>query len=145
MSAPEIRRAAAGELKEIELLLHASGLPTEGVGDHIEHFFVARDGPSLLGTVGLEHYGQDGLLRSLAVRPSDRSHGIGSKLTEQALSEARHLGIRRLVLLTTTAEPYFRLRGFRRTERTLITGEISRSAEFTGACPASAVCMELSL
>ncbi|HUI63705.1 MAG TPA: arsenic resistance N-acetyltransferase ArsN2 [Bacteroidota bacterium] len=145
MSAPEIRRAEPSELKEIELLLEESGLPTEGVRDHLAHFFVVRNGSLLQGTVGLEQYGPDGLLRSLAVRASDRSRGLGGRLTEQVLREARSLGVRRLILLTTTAEKYFSARGFRVKDRAQITGDVRRSAEFTGACPESAVCMELTL
>ncbi|HXX62601.1 MAG TPA: arsenic resistance N-acetyltransferase ArsN2 [Bacteroidota bacterium] len=145
MSVPEIRRADPSEAKEIELLLTDSGLPSAGVRDHLAHFFVAHDGPVLQGTVGLEPYGPVGLLRSLAVRSSARSRGLGGRLTEQVLREARSLGVRRLILLTTTAERYFSARGFRVTDRGQITGDVRSSAEFTGACPESAVCMELTL
>ena len=145
MTAPRIQKARPGDAGEIEELLKASGLPVEGAGAHMEHFFVARDGGSLAGVIGLELYGTDGLLRSLAVRGSDRTKGIGSSLYLRLVDEARALGLRRLVLLTTTAEAYFGSRGFRKVGRDSIKGALRESAEFRGACPDSAVCMEIIL
>ena len=58
-------------------------------------------------------------------------------------SFARKSSVRRLVLLTTTAEPYFRKWDFQRIDQKTLAGPLTGSAEFTGACPASAVCMEL--
>jgi amino-acid N-acetyltransferase len=145
MTGIQIQKARPGDTGEIEELLKASGLPVEGAGAHVEHFFVARDGGSLAGVIGLELYGADGLLRSLAVRGSDRSKGIGSGLYLRLVEEARALGVRRLVLLTTTAEAYFALRGFRKIGRESVKGALRESAEFRGACPDSAVCMEIEL
>ena len=53
--------------------------------------------------------------------------------------------MKRLDLLTTTAGSYFASRGFHRVERDSITGGLRESAEFRGACPDSAVCMEMTL
>ena len=145
MNAQVIERARPGDIGEIKELLGASGLPVEGASAHLEHFFVARVGGSLAGVIGLEWYGEEGLLRSLAVRASDRSKGVGNNLYLRLIGEARALGIRRLILLTTTAEGYFAARGFRAVGRNTISGALHQSAEFTGACPASALCMELVL
>ena len=143
MNAPVIEKARPGDIAEIEDLLRGSSLPVEGAGAHLEHFFVAREEGSLAGVIGLEQYGEEGLLRSLAVRESHRSKGIGNGLYLRLIDEARSLGIRRLVLLTTTAEGYFSARGFRKVPRSSITGALAGSAEFTGACPESALCMEI--
>ena len=145
MNVPAIERARPGDIREIEELLKASGLPVEGASAHIDHFFIARDEGSLAGVIGLEPYGGEGLLRSLAVRQPHRSKGIGNRLYIRLIDEARSLGIRRLVLLTTTAEAYFSARGFRNVGRSTIKGDLQHSAEFTGACPESAVVMELVL
>jgi amino-acid N-acetyltransferase len=145
MTSPAILRATTADLPDIEKLLEDSALPLAGLRDHLEHFFMAREGTRLIGAVGLELYGREGLLRSLAVRRSECLKGIGSTLMQHAIAEARRLGAKRLILLTTTAERYFSRWGFRTIERSTITGELTRSAEFTGACPASAVCMELLL
>ncbi len=145
MKAHAIQRAQRSDIGEIEGLLKGSDLPVQGATAHLHHFFVARDGRSLAGVIGLEQYGEEGLLRSLAVSESCRSKGIGNALYLRLLDEARSLGIRRLVLLTTTAEAYFSARGFRKVDRGTITGALRHSAEFTGACPESASCMELVL
>ena len=137
-----IASASGKDFGEIEALLQEAHLPTEGAERHLKHFLVAREGKILAGVIGLEAYGDQGLLRSLAVRDSLRSRGIGNALYLRLVDEARSLGIRRLVLLTTTAEKYFSARGFRTVDRKSITGELRHSAEFTGACPDSAVCME---
>jgi amino-acid N-acetyltransferase len=145
MNGPAIERARPEDAEEIEALLRASNLPLAGAGEHIGRFFVARDAGAIAGVIGLEAYGEEGLLRSLAVRESDRSKGIGRELYLRLIAESRSLGMRRLVLLTTTAAPYFRARGFRNVGRETITGSMRLSAEFTGACPDSAECMELTL
>ncbi|HTY59216.1 MAG TPA: arsenic resistance N-acetyltransferase ArsN2 [Bacteroidota bacterium] len=145
MNAEAIERALPDDAGEIEELLKASGLPVEGASAHLDHFYVARKGDSIAGVIGLEPYGEDGLLRSLAVREPDRSKGIGNRLYTHLLGQARLEGIRRLVLLTTTAESYFAARGFRHVPAETIAGPIRQSAEFRGACPSSAACMELVL
>jgi N-acetylglutamate synthase-like GNAT family acetyltransferase len=145
MIAPAIERALPSDTAEIEELLKASGLPLEGARAHLDHFYVAREGKTIAGVIGLEPYGEDGLLRSLTVRESHRSKGIGNRLYIHLVNQARSEGIRRLVLLTTTAEPYFSAKGFRSVPNEKIQGAIRESAEFKGACPSSAACMELVL
>ena len=145
MNTPLIERARPGDFGEIEDLLRGSGLPIGGAREHLEHFFVAREGGTLAGVIGLEQYGGEGLLRSLVVRESHRSKGIGNTLYLRVIDESRSLGIERLILLTTTAEAYFAARGFRNVARSTIKGALGHSAEFTGACPESALCMELVL
>jgi amino-acid N-acetyltransferase len=145
MNGLTIEKARPADIEAIEGLLKDSHLPVEGAKAHIGNFFVAREGGSLSGVIGLEVYGEEGLLRSLAVCESGRSKGIGGALYLRLIDEARLLGMRRVVLLTTTAEKYFRARGFRIIDRSTISGPIRQSAEFTGACPDSAVCMELDL
>ncbi len=145
MTAPAIQRALPADSGEIEEILTSSGLPVEGARAHLNHFFVARDGESIAGVIGLELYGEEGLLRSLAVREPHRSQGIGDRLYRRLIEEARAAGVKRLLLLTTTAEAYFSARGFRSVPRDTVKGAVRRSAEFTGACPASAACMELVL
>ena len=145
MSCPAIRWAANEDIEEIEGLLKEASLPVAGVREHLQYFLIARIDGAIVGAVGLELYEKDGLLRSLVVRKSARSQGIGDSLYRRLLDEARHSGVQRLILLTTTAESYFAARGFRRIDRNTIKGGLTRSAEFTGVCPDSAVCLELTL
>ena len=60
---------------------------------------------------------------------------------ERVLDEGRAAGIRDVYLLTTTAEHYFPRLGFACVDRECVPAAVRTSAEFTGACPASAVVM----
>jgi amino-acid N-acetyltransferase len=142
-----IREATEKDLVPVLSLLQESHLPKEGVKEHFGHFLVAVDAmEKIVGAIGLEQY-PDGtaLLRSACVEASLQNSGIGSLLHAELLERARRSGTRRIILLTTTAEKYFERKGFRRIPRSAIAGPVTESAEFVGACPESAVCMELPL
>src|SRR5512143_1510387 len=137
-----IRQARPDDLDPILRLLQAADLPTDGIADHIAMTLVAESEGTVIGAIALEPYGDTGLLRSAVVAPARRNDGLGSALYEKLLARAHSLGIKRMVLLTTTAERYFQRKGFHPIERATLTGPITQSMEFRGACPASAVCME---
>ena len=144
-SLPEIRRATADDLAAVEQLLTESQLPLDGVREALANFVVAHAGSALIGVAGLEVYCDNALLRSVAVVPEWRSHGIGRALVTRVISDAEARGIRALYLLTTTAERYFPSFGFRATTRDAVPSDIRATSEFQGACPASATAMCLSL
>jgi len=50
---------------------------------------------------------------------------------------------RGMVRLTTTAEDYFKKRGFKKCERDEVNPQLLASREFQDACPQTAVCMRL--
>ena len=137
-----IRAAAAEDLDVVKELLVANDLPVLGVAEHFSGYLVAVDGGNVVGAIGLEPYGDTGLLRSAVVADSHKGKGIGAKLVDQLLEAATKAGVRRLVLLTNTAEGWFAGKGFRSIDRSTVTGPVTSSIEFTEACPAHAVCME---
>jgi amino-acid N-acetyltransferase len=145
MTRIELERATPADLPEVLALLTASGLPHEGLAEHIETTVVARDGPAIVGSAALEPYGEAALLRSVAVAPALRGQGLGRALTGAALRLAREQGVRRLYLLTTTAESYFPSFGFAPITRAEVDPAVQVSAEFTGACPDSAAVLALTL
>jgi amino-acid N-acetyltransferase len=118
-----------------------SKLPTAGVHDSIEHFIVAESDDVIIGAIGLEVFGDAALLRSAVVDSHSRSSGLGGELVRQVIALAAELGVEKLYLLTTTAENYFPRFGFARTTRDAVPANVQNSAEFRGACPASAVVM----
>lgn len=59
-----IRGAAAADLPAVEALLAAARLPLAGVAEHFADFMVAERSGRVVGVVGLERYGDAGLLRS---------------------------------------------------------------------------------
>jgi amino-acid N-acetyltransferase len=145
MNAVSVRPAQQGDLPRISTLLEEADLPTLGVAEHLETFLVAENGKEIIGSIGLEVYGDTALLRSAVVDPKKQSTGIGTLLYNHLLDRARSLHVRRLILLTNTAEEYFRRKGFRVIDQSSVTGLITKSVEFSGACPSHAACMELML
>ena len=55
----------------------------------LEVFVVATKGRDLVGVAGLEVYGSNALLRSLAVAAQHRSRGLGARLVDAIEAEAR--------------------------------------------------------
>ena len=145
MNSVRIRNASEADYDAVAALLEAASLPTEGVAEHLRHFLVAENGDGIVGAIGLEVYGDTAFLRSAVVQPTQQSKGIGGLLYNQLIDNAKVLGISRLILLTDTAEKYFGRKGFRKIDAQSVTGPITTSVEFTGACPSHAVCMELVL
>lgn len=123
-------------------VLASARLPTADITPgHMEHFFGAWSGASLVGVVGIEPYGTVALLRSLAVVSTQRGSGIGSLLLGQAEQYAAQKGIRSIFLLTTTAPAYFEKRGYRAIAREAVPEAIRSTKEFASLCPSSAVLM----
>lgn len=131
--------------RDLALLLTSTGLPTDGLEQHLATTLVARDGGGIVGSVALEVYGADALLRSLAVTPERRGNGLGQRLVEAALALARSRGVLRIYLLTETAAPFFRRLGFRDVARADVPEGIRGSLEFATLCPASAETLVLVL
>jgi N-acetylglutamate synthase-like GNAT family acetyltransferase len=136
-----ITRASEADGPSILQLLRASGLPIDGLVDHLNTALVARYGAAIVGCAAVEIYADGALLRSVAVAPAARGHGVGERLTEAAIALARSLRTPAVYLLTTTAESYFPRFGFVRSTRDLIPTGVQQSVEFRSACPASAIVM----
>jgi N-acetylglutamate synthase-like GNAT family acetyltransferase len=143
MSEITIAPATAADLEPIKELLLAAGLPTAGVDEHWKTFIVAREGETLVACGGAEAYQFAALIRSVAVRPEHRSQGLGRRIVRQLLDRLASRGLREFYILTTTAEAYFRKRGFKTIDRDEVHPQLLSSREFQDACPESAVCMRL--
>ncbi len=141
----QIERASDADGPSILQLLQASGLPIDGLVEHLNAAFVARDGAAIVGCAAAEIYPDGALLRSVAVASSARGHRLGEHLTEAAIALARSLGTPAVYLLTTTAESYFQRFGFVQTARELVPAAVQQSIEFRSACPASAIVMRKAL
>ena len=138
---PTLRPAAPADLAAVERLLAASSLPLDGVREALGSFVVAEAKGDIVGVAGLEVSCDNALLRSVAVQPAWRSHGLGRALVTRVISDAEARGLRALYLLTTTAERYFPSFGFRTISRDEVPEDLRETAEFRGACPASATVM----
>lgn len=140
-----IRPAEPGDRTAVEDLLADAGLPLEGVAEGLEDFLVAVEGDRVVGAIGLETYEDSGLLRSAVIDPEVRSTGLGSALTEAVIARARSRALRRVFLLTTSAEDFFARFGFHPVERERVPRPIRRSPEFASVCPSHATVMVLDL
>lgn len=137
----EIVPARSSDLAAISALLGAEGLPTDGVADHVDTMFVARQDGRITGVAGLELYGDGGLLRSVVVDRSYRNAGLARQLVEAIVDLARARNVPSVYLLTTTAADYFPRLGFTAISRDLVPPGVQQSVEFVSACPASASVM----
>jgi N-acetylglutamate synthase-like GNAT family acetyltransferase len=145
MSSWIMRRATLHDWPKIAALLATADLPLAGAEAHLSDFFLAFREDVLIGTAGLERYGDTALLRSVAVASTERGHRLGRALVQQVLAYAASLEVRQVVLLTTTAADFFLGLGFRPISRTEFPLTAQASVEFQEACSTSATGMSLML
>jgi amino-acid N-acetyltransferase len=143
---PPIRGSRVADLAAVVTLLKGAGLPTDDLTSEPGlRIWVLEADESLFGVIGLERFGAGALLRSFAVAAGYRQRRFGHKLVARLERDAQADGIEQLVLLTETAEDFFRGLGYEAIDRRYVPEEIQQSAEFRSLCPASAVCMTKSL
>jgi N-acetylglutamate synthase-like GNAT family acetyltransferase len=140
-----LRPAGPADWPAISALLEANRLPLDGAREHLHHYLVAVSHGEIVGSAGAEQYGDVALLRSVAVAPGLHKRGIGQRMVEQLIQEARRRQIAALYLLTVTAPEYFARYGFRRSERGQAPAALRNSRELQGACPDCAAFMVLGL
>jgi amino-acid N-acetyltransferase len=127
---------------EVENLLTSCSLPATDLSEELFlNLFGLHDTGDLIGVVGVELYGSEALLRSLAVQESFRRKGLGRKLVAHAESWAFQQGVSRLYLLTTTAEQLFTQLGYEVIPRSMAPTAIKDTSQFSGLCPSSSTFM----
>jgi amino-acid N-acetyltransferase len=136
-----IESACPVDDESILRLVADTGLPLEGLREHLTTAVVARDAGRIVGTAALELYGDGALLRSVAVAPDQRGHGLGQAVTRAAIGLAAERGAPAIYLLTDTAESFFPRLGFERITRAEVPAGVHTSIEFRSVCPASATVM----
>ena len=134
----EIELARPTDRPEIEALLRANRLPTDGFELALATAIVARAEELIVGCSAVEVYGSVGLLRSVCVEPGHRGIGLGWRLVERAEALAGTRGIVELFLLTETAAAWFARHGYEPSARDAAPAPLLESPEFAGACPVSA-------
>jgi N-acetylglutamate synthase-like GNAT family acetyltransferase len=139
-----IRPAQIVDQKIIRTLLCDFKLPQDGLYK-TKLWVLQLSNGVVAGVAGLELYGKNGLLRSVAVIKNMQNQGYGTTLTSFVIEEAKNGGVMDLFLLTTTAAEFFKKLGFKMENREKIVGGIKDSVEFKSACPKTAVLMRLSL
>lgn len=141
-----IRPPRSEDLPALKTLLDNSGLPSSDITEaHLQDFIILGQAGRIAGAIGMEAHGEDALLRSLAVETMMRGEGYGLRLLELMEEKARDEGVRRLYLLTTSADNFFRNMGYEAVDRAEVPESIRNTTQFAGLCPASAVCLSKSL
>ena len=138
----EIRPAVTADFEIATALLADSNLPVDDLDARfLEGFLTATVGDKIAGFIGLENYGDVGLLRSLVVNPELRSVGLGRVLVAAVESYARDRGVSELWLLTIDADRWFAKLDYAARERDEAPQSIQQTREFSDLCPGDAVLM----
>jgi amino-acid N-acetyltransferase len=140
-----VRNSKAEDIQPIQDLLKKEKLPVDGVEKHFNNFLSLFSEERLIGTVGLEIYGNKALLRSLVVEKSYQGKGYGKKLCNEIIENAYRKEISELYLLTETVPQFFEKIGFKIIPRDSADEKVKTSEEFSKLCPSTAVCMMLKL
>lgn len=138
----EIIKAINASRPFVISLLQSEKLPTADLPDQLENFYVAIKDNEVIGAIGLEKYGDCGLLRSMVVNSRYRSNGVASKLVTALERQAIKLGVTSMYLLTETASSYFERKGYEKVDRSVVPEQIKSTTEFSSTCPASATVMK---
>jgi amino-acid N-acetyltransferase len=127
-----IRRAQIADAGQIQQLINQFAdagrlLPRSlsEIYDNLRDFHVSEGPDHRIGGVCALHICWEGLaeIRSLAVAQGERKKGIGKKLVEACLEEARQLGVTQVFLLTYIP-PYFERAGFRLVDKSTLPHKI---------------------
>ncbi|WP_153112017.1 GNAT family N-acetyltransferase [Propionivibrio limicola] len=134
-------------LEDVTALLHTCRLSTDDIPSESPPFFFGiRAGGRLIAAVGLELYGDVGLLRSLAVDDGWRGQRLGSALVAFAETHAFNHGANTLYLFSSTAVPFFRGHGYVVTRRDEAPEAIRKTPQYAGRCSSEAfMCKTLTL
>lgn len=149
--------ATGSSVEWIYTLLESADLPTADLGTQRSAdagdaagqrnnpdgpaLYVVRAEAGRVGCIGIERYGDAGLLRSAAIQERHRGNGYGRAAVRALETEAREAGIETLYLLTTTAAEFFADLGYERVERDAVPEAVQGSTEFSDLCPDTAVTM----
>lgn len=141
----DLRAAKRDDIDYLKSLLRENGLPIDDIPDVFDSLYVCTIDGKRVGVGGFEQYGQDALLRSVAIEEAERNKGYGKLLCEQLLTVARRKGVATVYLLTTTADEFFRQLEFKNVDRDTVPRSIQQTNEFSDLCPSTATCLERTL
>jgi amino-acid N-acetyltransferase len=125
-------------------LLKKNQLPVMDISENTKLFALYQEN-DLIGSIGLEKYGTEGLLRSLCVDAEKRKNGAGKELVNFIEKKSKEEGIKSLYLLTTTAEDFFYNRNYIKIQRREVPESIRNSEEFRSICPSTSAVMKKEL
>ncbi|CEG29198.1 GNAT family N-acetyltransferase [Bacillus sp. B-jedd] len=109
-----MRKAEKSDFARVIVFLEKAGLGTAGITEESAGLFLLaeKDG-DIQASIGIEQYGDSGLLRSLAISPGMTEQTLLAML-KQMIILANNTGMRALYLATNkrSAIPFFEMAGF---------------------------------
>lgn len=119
-----IKKASVNEIEDIYKIIQRNSaegklLPRSynQLYENIRDFFVFKKNNKIIGICALHiSWGDLAEIKSLAVLESERGNGVGTKLLNACLKEARDLGIKQVFALTYVTG-FFEKNGFKKIEK----------------------------
>lgn len=142
-----LRSATAADFHAILRLLEQATLNGKDLRvDQTHAFHLLCEGHETIACGAIEDHGSEsGLVRSIAVHPSQRGKGHATQIMRSLEAHARQRGTVKLFLLTESATGFFRRLRYEPCDRSLAPASIQASPQFAGLCPSTAVCMRKDL
>ncbi|MDH3267982.1 MAG: arsenic resistance N-acetyltransferase ArsN2 [Ignavibacteria bacterium] len=141
MSQIIIREAIVDDFEAIKSLLNSASLPSVDIKKHLINFYVLENEENIIGTIGMEFYGDTALLRSFVVKKKCQKKGYGHILYQALISRAMKMNVKNIYLLTETADEFFSKKGFKKLVRELVPHPIKQTNEYSTLCPSDSICM----
>src|ERR1700738_2327068 len=91
---------------EVLDLLAKKNLPVDDLDENKNLYAVIKD-ENIIGTGGLEFFGDSALVRSVSIKEEERGKGLGKVINRYLEKIAKENGVHFLYLLTTTAKEFF--------------------------------------
>jgi amino-acid N-acetyltransferase len=146
-----IRKARMTDVKGIQKIVEIFAkrdqmLPRSLVDiyENLRDYFICQrdDSDEIIGVVAL-HFCWENLaeVRSMAVTEENQRHGIGRKLVQTCLAEARNFDIKTIFALTYIPE-FFEVNGFRRVDKAMLPHKIWSDCV---KCPQFPECKEIAV
>ncbi len=107
-----IRRATPANIPRMVELIAGANLPPLFIAEFIEGFVVGELDGEVVGCGGIEMYGTSAVIRSIVVDERMRRTGLGRRLAERLISDARAAGASDLYLFTADAHEFWKHLGF---------------------------------
>jgi amino-acid N-acetyltransferase len=148
-----IRKAELRDVKDIQQLLMTYARRGDMLSrslselyESLRDFYLFEEGGELLGTAALHIVWEDlAEVRSVAVAENAGRRGIGSRLVEACIAEARQIGLKRIFCLTYKPD-FFAKHGFRLVDKAelphKVWGDCIKCAKFPD-CDENAMILDL--
>jgi N-acetylglutamate synthase-like GNAT family acetyltransferase len=126
-----VRKAREKDMLPIQRLVAKAGLRDEGIEQYIKSFLVVEDpDEQLIGTVGIEQYKKNGLLRSLVLDSPIWNAKLSLEFLQLTLKYAQEQKIETIYLCAKGTNALFYQLGFREVTKEDVPSTVKSSPHF---------------